>query len=146
MTWSGDELVRLSHPDVKRRLAEIRRTAGRHPAPRPLTLVQQVALVRWELGIARRDAKANATMRRNAERRAAQAERHLVRLERRLHRVIQATREERRLRDRGTSPIEKPVPAPRRNGRRPTWLQQALETTALPAHQWEALRPGGFIR
>ena len=121
---------------MKQRLAEIRRAAGRRPGTRPLSLVQQVAYLRWQLGIARRDAKADAGMRRNAERRAARAERHQARLERRIRwlvRIVKAYRDTKVL--------------PLRSGRhRRTWFTDAMETTALPAHRWESLKAGGMIR
>lgn len=104
--------------------------------PGLLRLVQQVEHLRWELAIARRDAKADAVMRQNAERRAARAERHQARLERRVRWLVRVIRAERQGR-----------PTPKRGRtRRRTWLTYAMETTALPAHRWEALKAGGMIR
>lgn len=70
-------------------------------------------------------------MRRTAEKAMHDALRHQARLERRVRRLC------RLLADR---------PPGRGVRRRRTWLAAALETTALPAHRWEALKTGGMIR
>jgi hypothetical protein len=96
---------------------------------------RQIERLRWELEIAMRDRREDRVMRRNAERRAMRTERHQARLERRVRwliRVLQAERVGRR------------ASSSRRTRR--TRLQDASEILALPAHQWEAHRPGGFIR
>jgi hypothetical protein len=96
---------------------------------------RQIERLRWELEIAMRDRREDRVMRRNAERWATRAERHQARLERRIRwllGILRAEREGRR--------------APRYRQTRRTRLQDASEILALPAHQWEAHRPGGFIR
>ena len=127
---------------IRRKHGQRPRGLGRPSSDRELRLVRQVDRLRWELAIAHRDCRADALRRRSAERQVGRGERHIVRLERRLRRIL---RDFRAFREGEVIPITSFVRR-RRAGTRRTWLTEALETSALPAHQKDALRPGGFIR
>ena len=134
---------------MKEELARIRKANGRRPmgqraspGDRVLDLTRQVERLRWELSIARRDERIAARARRVSLSALVRAERHIYRLEGRIGRIVRTFRAYRE---------GKPIPTTAfvrrpRAGKRRTWLSEGLERTALPAHRWEALKSGGFIR